>query len=235
MGEDTYKIWTLIFYGLQAIGTIAVAILAIYGDRILRKLFKPKFNLEISAESPFVETIQSQNASDAEIKRHTRLSLKATNIGDTTAKNCQGIIETIFCKRSQNETFYKFKTFIPTRFTWNDEKQSTIITPEIPFYLEVARIQQVENLVSDSENENQTGKQKNSYELYLSIEEPNEKGKYMKLGKGTFIIPLLIYTDNLRQSEKAFIEIYWNGNDLNDLSQSVFYIKQLNSLPSEIC
>lgn len=235
MTEGTYKIWTLVFYGLQAIGTISVAILAIYGDRILRKLFKPKFKIEISSESPFVETIQTQNSFSADIKKYTRISLKVTNSGETTAKNCQGIIETIFCKRTRNETFYKFKTFIPTRFIWNDDKESTFITPEIPYYLEIGRIQQVDNLISESEDEHQNGKQNQNYDLYLSIEEPNEKGKYMKLGKGTFIIPLLLYTDNLRQSEKAYVEIYWNGKDLNNLTQSDFYAKQLKELPKEIC
>lgn len=235
MTEGAYKIWTLIFYGLQAIGTIAVAILAIYGDRILRKLFKPKFKIEISEETPFVETIQTQSSTSAEIKKHTRISLKVTNSGDTTAKNCQGIIESVFAKRNRNETFYKDKTFIPTRFTWNDDTQSTIITPDIPFYLEIGRIQQAENLISASEKEDIKEKVNLDYELYLSIDEPNQKGQYMKLGKGTFILPLLIYTDNLRQSEKAYIEIYWNGKDLNTLTKSDFYIKQLKELPKEIC
>lgn len=234
--ETTYKTWDLIFTGLQAVGTIIVALLAIYGDKIIRRLFKPKLLIDISSIAPFVETIKEREAYSSDENIYTRISIKVINNGDSTAQNCQGIVEKVFCKRKANESFYCLKNFIPTRFTWNDDNRATFVTPNIPSYAEIARIQQIEELTTYSEPF-MTGKPKNNtFDLYLSIEEPNEKGKYLKLGKGTFVIPIVFYTDNLRKTQKVFVEIYWNGNDTTTLTDSDFYVKRLNSidLPKEL-
>ncbi|MFA7302084.1 MAG: hypothetical protein WC069_07265 [Candidatus Shapirobacteria bacterium] len=237
MTESSYKLWTLVFYGLQAIGTILVALLAIYGDRIIRKIFKPRLTLEINSKSPFVETITEQMVLSSETSRHIRISAKVLNHGDTTAQNCQGIIEKVFCKRKANESYYCYKNFIPARFTWNDDKESSFVTPEIPSYLEIARIQQTSILTSNDETaKTDTKILKNDFELFLTIEEPNEKGKFLKLGKGTFLFPIVFYTDNLRKTQKVLIEIYWNGKEITSLTDSDFYVKIIpnNEIPKEV-
>lgn len=234
--ETTYKTWDLIFTGVQAVGTIVVALLAIYGDRIIRKLFKPKLSIDISSSAPFVETIKEREAFSSDENIYTRISIKVTNNGDSTAQNCQGIVEKIYCKRKANESFYCYKNFIPTRFTWNDDNKATFVTPNIPSYVEIARIQQIEELTTYSESFMSGKPKNNTFDLYLSIEEPNEKGKYLKLGKGTFVIPIIFYTDNLRKTQKVFVEIYWNGKDTSTLTESDFYVKKLNNidLPKEL-
>jgi hypothetical protein len=235
--EFSYQIWTLIFYGIQAIGTIIVALLAIYGDRLIRQLFKPKLKVEIDSKAPFVETIKEQMIISSSMSHHVRISAKIINHGDSTAQNCQGIIEKIFCKRKANESYYCFKNFIPSRFMWNDEKEASFVTPEIPSYLEIAKIQQTEELISNNDAKtNTSNNSKKDYQLFLTIEEPNEKGKYLRLGKGTFLLPVVIYTDNLRKTQKVYFEIYWNGKDIGNLTESDFYVKIIpnNEISKEV-
>lgn len=234
--DTSYKTWDLIFTGIQAIGTVVVALLAIFGDKLIRQLFKPKLSIEINSLTPFVETIKEKEVFTSDENVYSRISIKVSNTGDSTAQNCQGIIETVFCKRKANESFYCYKSFIPTRLTWNDESKATFVTPNVPSYIEIARIQQIEELTTNNEMFGTVKSKNNTFDLYLSIEEPNEKGKYLKLGKGTFVIPIVIYTDNLRRTQKIFVEIYWNGKDTSTLTESDFYVKKLNQidLPKEL-
>jgi hypothetical protein len=234
--ETTYKVWNLVFTGVQAIGTIVVAILAIYGERIIKKIFKPNLVVEIDSSVPFVETIKEQQIYSSDISNHVRISAKILNKGDITAQNCQGIIEKVYCKRKANESYYCLNNFIPARFLWNDESKTTFVTPEIPSYLELARIQQTEILVSNTENYTNNNNSKKDYELFLTIEAPNEKGEFLKLGKGTFLLPLIVYTDNLRKTSRVFFEIYWNGKSIGNLTQSDFYVKIIpnHEIPKEV-
>lgn len=222
-----YDFWQLVVRIVQAIGTISVALLAIFGARIINLIFKPNLMFEISGKKPFIETIQERQDMFGSQNRHIRISSKVSNKGNTTAKNSQAIVEKVFSKRKANDTFYLDQEFIPTRFEWNNEEESSIVTPQIPSFVRIARIEE-ETVLTSNESSESDNNAKNEFELYLEIQDPNESGSYLKLGKGTFIIPIVLYCDNLRNTTKVFIEIYWNGSQINNLSESVFYIKELN-------
>ncbi len=215
----------LIIQGLTAVGTILLALIAVYGERVKRWLFKPKLKIIVSGDKPYISTIKDSSATSVAASV-TRIRIKALNEGTSAARSFTGLVESVFCKRPQSETFYKSKSLPPTPLPWNDEEKDFSLTPRIPFYLEIARIEK--NLPSSIDGSSNT-LTSSEYSLYLSVEEEEQKGAYIHLGKGTFIVPITFYSDNIKIPIKMYFEIFWDGIDPSCTEISNFYIKEIST------
>ena len=223
----------LIIQALTALGTILLAIIAVFGEQIRRWLLKPKIQLTVGESSPYIAISRSETRGDSATSTTSvtaTIKIKVINMGSSSAQSFIGLIEAIFSKRSASTTFYKSKALPPSRLPWNNDTKEFTITPKIPFYLEVARIEKFESLSSDV-----GGIEPPSSEYGLSISIEESKGEYTHVGKGTFIIPITIYADNINPMVK-FLEIFWNGTVPDDIQPSNFYIKLLkeNEVPNEV-
>jgi hypothetical protein len=206
-------------------GTLLLAILAIFGENVNRWFFKPRIFIELNNEPPFVDNLIKSNSSKGSymVERSTVIKIKVNNRGNTTALNCQGLVEEIWSKHSANENYYLKRSIVPSQLEWHNNQGVINITPRIPTYLEIARIQ----VLDPRSKAESTIKQRltGTAELFLSINEPGEKGIYIKLANGTFLIPIILYGDNLSEALKYYIELYWIGNDPKKLEASNFYIR----------
>jgi hypothetical protein len=235
--NTTYQFWDIVIQSVVALGTIAVAILAIFGNTIRKYFYRPKLQIETSTDSPFVSTVYEQNENTSEQNTYTRICLKISNEGKSALDSCQGLIEVIYEKRKANDSFCLFKKMMPTQFEWDASGSKKIIVPKIPGYLEVAKIQKDYTLSSNPNSAKNTKITEPNSELFISINAPNQnKGIQLKLGQGTFILPVIIYADNLSRPAKYFVEIYWMGKDHKKYEASDFYVKLLSEkeLPEEL-
>ena len=121
-----------------------------------------------------------------------------------------------------SEVTYK-KTLAPSTFLWFNEHIEYTIPNEIPSYLEIARIKKTEIRTQDTGSLKRLSEKNRTADLYLSIPELGKKGVYIKLGKGTFIIPIVIYADNVKSSSPYYVEIFWDGKEVDKLEDSIFY------------
>lgn len=231
-------LWNIVFNGLVAGGTLMIAILAIFGEKIKTRLFRPKLKISISKKQPFTETVQHKKShiqSSSYLEKYTLIRFKVENISSIPIRNCQGLVQEIWRKHKDNNNYFNFKPIAPTSLLWCNGNKEYTIPVNIPSYLELSRLKKTEiitpNLESDSKKEIKTHSL-----LYLSIQETGKKGVYITLGKGTFIIPVIIIGDNIKEKKPYYFEVFWNGNEVDHLDDEHFYVSLLEqkNVPKEI-
>jgi len=219
-----FEKYSLIVSGAAAIGTIVLAIIAIFGSYIKRLIVKPKITMTIEGTKPFVELIEENNPNESEETSYKKIHLKVSNKGKQTALNSQVLIEKIFKKRGDNQTYFLDKSFIPCNFFWLNDKDNKPITSSISHFIEIARIQKYQEFSSDIENTSPS-RNRDLFRLWLSVENSTKRGTYLLLGKGTFLVPIIFYSDNLSSPLTIFVEIFWNSDSLEEMNESNFYVK----------
>lgn len=222
-----YEEYNLLVSGAAATGTIILAVIAIFGGWIRRLFIKPKISMAIDGCEPYVEEVTENSRNLSEDTKYKKIHLKIVNSGKQTALNSQVLIEKIFKKRDDNQTYFLEQSFIPCNLTWLDDSESKPITNSISHFIEILRIQKYQELSSNVENESPTGNN-DLYQLRLSIESSSEKGTFLLLGKGTFLIPVIFYSDNISSPITIFVEIFWHSDSLDGMNKSNFYVKVVN-------
>lgn len=221
-----YEKLNLIVSGSAAIGTILLAVIAIFGSWIKRFFIKPKISVKIDSCKPYVELVKETDPNESSEISYKKIHLKITNNGRQTALNSQIFIEKIFKKREDNQTYFLSKSFIPSNFLWEDDNKSKPITTSISHFIEIARIQKNVEYSSDEET-GKPSKSKDYFRLCLSIQNAHLKGVFQILGKGTFLLPIIVYFDGIPKPITSFVEIFWNNDNLEKMSESNFYVKLL--------
>lgn len=219
---------------LVAIGTVAVAIMAIYGDAIKEFIFRPKIRIETGSQTPFVEKIALTSAGQAS-GEIVKIRIKIINYGGSIGRSCVALIEKIFKKRTDNQTFHTIKSIAPANLLWLSGNPKYDLRSSMPSYVEIARIEKVE-VASENPSSDITARPTTpQFELFVSVQEAGQRGVYVKLGKGTFAIPVVVNPENSSRPLSVFIEIFWDGSRIADyLDESHFYIKLLEKPPEEI-
>lgn len=235
-GITTRDILELSIGAVTALGTLLLALVAIYGERIKRWLFRPKLSAKIRNASPFIDKYEhSFSSSNSTEQKSTTLIIKVQveNAGSTGAQLCRGLVQNVFCNREKSETFYEMRALVPTPLMWNDDSREYTISPLVPAFIEIARIEEIKSISKNTDSE---AVEASEYLLYLSIEEPGSSGLYIKLGKGTFIIPIIFTSDSIRLPFIEYLEIFWNGKDPSTADNSNFFVKLLSSseVPTEV-
>jgi hypothetical protein len=116
---ETYQLWDLIIAGAVALGTIALAALAVYQDRIRAWLDAPVLKLSLSNEPPdciwvpFRHPLTRQFLSDT-----IHLRFRVRNEGKTTARNVEVYAERL--EENRNGRWVQRTSFPPMNLVWAD-------------------------------------------------------------------------------------------------------------------
>ncbi len=210
---------------ISAFGTLILAFLAIFGPTVKKLFYKSNLDFEIQNQEPFVIECRTTEIYSSETNYSTAINLRIKNIGNISAVNAQLYTEKIFRVRQENLTYYLDREIIPANYFWKNESEVKSLTPLMSHYVEIAKIEQQIEYTT----EEQTNKEiKNSRDLlFLSIPDPSMSGEFIKLGKGTYLIPIKAYADNMGKEKEIYVEIFWNANDWKHKSDSNFYVKEV--------
>lgn len=236
---EAKEIINLLIQAAIAIGTMLVAFLAIYSEKIKRWLYRPKLDAFASSDQPYMQVIKNEltdsfdESAQPELKITATIRIKVVNGGLSTALATQGFIEAIYQKRPNN-TYYRIKTIPATPLPWHNSTETYSIIPHIPCYLELGVVQTNEKIVQFGFADKSATQ--SEYQLFVPVEDYQDKGKYIRLGKGTFLIPVNIYSEYLLKPNVFYFEVFWNGEDPTKVDQSNFYFKKVDpsQLPNEI-
>ena len=213
------------FRGLSAFGTVSVAILAIFGQRIRSWFLRPRLDVRVGTASPFVEQLSEEDEdTSAARKTYQELRLRVLNVGKEAGRNCRIVCSSYFKQRPRTDDFFE-KEFVPRAFYWENKQQKTDLLPNLPEYLVVARIKEEELSTSSGEA---GARRIQSYGLQVALEAEGVKGKFLFMDKGKVLLPLLIYADNVPKNQKYFLELFWDGMNPGDMGAEHFSIKLLS-------
>ena len=219
------------FNGMTAIGTLLVSALAVFGQRIRSWIIRPKLSLRAGKDCPLVEQLHDEDSSTTGGKKYYQeLRLEVKNTGKEAARNCKILCSSVFKQRPGSNDYYAHKEFVPRSLYWASKKQTTDLLPQLPEYLVVARIKEEE--VSTSSNPTGPERQQ-SYGVQVTVEAEGVTGRFIFLDKGKFLLPLLVYADNLREFEHRYLELFWDGTKPSDLTDEHFNIKLLSKNEGE--
>lgn len=232
---DDFQKYSLLISAISAVGTFVVAFIAIFGNWIKKQFIKPVIDITIENLNPFIETITENRPTESSEITYKKIHVKVNNKGKESALNSQILIEKIFKKREENQTFFLYQSLIPSHFFWENDNKSKPVSTSISHFIEIIRLQ-IFSEYSQNEDSVAIRKTSDEYRLWLTIQNSTLKGTFYFLGKGTFILPLIFYSDNLSNPQKICIEIFWNCDKLENMNDSNFYVKllKLNNLPTEI-
>lgn len=223
----TWFDWSsLAFDGMSAIGTFAVALLAVFGPRIRNWFIRPKLTLAVGKESPFVECtkVKDESASSA-----TRVSysvrLQIVNSGKEAARNCKLLCDCIYKQRDQGSSFYLLKRFVPKEFYWTGGNQREDVVPKLPSYINVASITEPIESASAS-GEGETSRLK--FALHILVEAEGSTGRFYCAGTGRIVCPVITYSDNLPTSSKLYLEMLWTGKSDSEFDDAHFQVRLLS-------
>lgn len=174
-----------------------------------------------------IEEIKEKEASTSKTQ-YQEIRVKINNLGKTSAKSCKVLTDAIYKQRAGSEDMYKLKSIIPTEFYWSTGDKKLDLLPDIPYYISIARIAESSEQINFDQSKGETINSKPNYELFITIEERAQKGRYTPVGKGKLIFPIIIYAENLSNPIKKYIEIYWNGDTPDDIRASHFNICMAN-------
>ena len=224
--SQSYTQLHLLFAGLTAIGTIAIAILAIFGNRIRSWIIRPRIKLAVGEASPFIERIEKDDSSTEDGKNVSyKIRLEIQNIGREVARNSSVLCNTVHRQRDVGSGFYELKKFVPKQFFWTTRDQRLDVTPKIPSYLSIAEISEPTQSVSGND-QNLTVSQERC--LQIRIEAEGVKGRFYRVKNGKILFPAIFYTDNLPKPIMHYIEICWNGTSVDSFSAENFQIQLLS-------
>lgn len=126
--EINSTLWNTAFQGLAALGTIAVAILAIWGDWVRARLVPPKLALKPHNIRGTVTKFTSPHP-DLNDKRVIFYHLKVVNLRPwAPARNCRVLLRAMF-KRASNQEFVRLPMAVPAQFVW---APAELTPPSIP-------------------------------------------------------------------------------------------------------
>jgi hypothetical protein len=193
---------------VTAIGTILAVVVALF-----QKLFKDWYN------RPIIEiTCKDNNQCKVEINSGTessdssseiRIRVKLENKGNYIANHAAMFVDTIYKKREKEETYVK-NEFTPKQIKDFRNTKPSSIAPHLQYYFDVASVHQYDSMAT----EDQHGKQKQFYKLYLLGE-----GDNIELGKGSFIIPLKFYSSRI-SVKIAYLKLFWDSDNYTTNKQN---------------
>lgn len=220
--------------GITAVSTFFLGVIAIYGEKIRSYLFQPKIVVEIDNVEPCV-TEKSNSGSSSDSSQNNSIliqfRLKNTNSNNT---DCHCFVSEYWTMNTSNGTYAKTRSFVPLPLYWDDnETPSGSLNQVLESYVRLAVIQHNEILTGSQSSEHIKHTSK-TYELYIHVQEPNEKGKLVKLGCGTFILPVTILFGDSKHII-AYIKICWEKATYEDWRKN-FSIQKLThrQLPKEL-
>ncbi len=200
MCGTSYQVWSLVFQGLMALGTFAVAILAIWGPWIRSKLAPPKLTL-------LPHNIRGIVTKFTDGPRVIYYQLKVRNLRPwATARNCRVLLRRIE-RRGPDQVFRALPEAVPPQFVWSPAPQTPpLITLTKEEYLDFGRLTE-----DASHFEPVLSWYPNNFQGFVG---PNQAVRYS----------LEVVADAFSQKHFNVFEIAWNGqwsDNLDEMSQNL--------------
>jgi hypothetical protein len=214
----------LVIQGVMAGATFILALVALFGSKIKQWWVRPAIYIKVGNETPFVEMLDTDDGTTQISSRSREIRIRVSNKGRSPARHCQVFIKELYRDRSGAGGMYKFREFVPQALYWIIGTKSRDIFRELPEYLILARI------ASPSEQPTTKSTQTlpvSQHSLYIVIEAGREKGKFIEVGTGTIIVPIIIHAHNCVTIIERYIEIFWAGRTADDIGNQFFSIKEL--------
>ncbi len=196
--NDINVLWsTIIPSWLTAIGTIGAVCISLFYRPLICWIKRPKLVSSINNATPYIEEIISSPES-SEKEKETRIRLEITNKGKITADHCTISVSCYYKKRDKDDIYCK-TTFAPIQIKDYRCSSLTYISPNVSYFLDIASIRRIDEMGSSSDG----NLSHQFYKLMLLGD-----GKPLKLGKGTFIIPINISSPRMR-THIVYLKVYW--------------------------
>lgn len=203
---------------VTAIGTLIVALLAIFGDRVRAFLSRPKLLVETSVNGPHVELVKESVAMQSEqvvAVESLRVRLCVRNVGRSIARSSRLVVDKIYRTRDRDPGLH-VENLLPRVMPWPDDDKPIDLVPNFPYFVDVARVKQDEG-EGDVPNGNPGRDQPTAgFALHLTFLKNllvSSQGELLKIGAGRVVFPLTIFSENTRRPSVYFISIYWSGSD----------------------
>jgi len=229
--------WEFGWVSVSAISTAVVALLAVFGEQLRRRLFAPKVTITPGNKPPFVRTdpTRSHRTSGTEEVPPTQVSIKVENKRLTPARECSVIVSEIFAQRDGGDYYHLLHECIPTSLGWDVADHpmsprnrpmatSTTILKGIPAFLGVAQIA----LPTRHHVKGTEGKkgEVDSYDLHIRIP---QDGKFVHVKCGRAIVPITITCQNLQKAKTVYLKINWGGATKSDVEDSSLEVKVIGN------
>lgn len=217
--------WSLVFDGMTALGTLLVALLAVFGQRIRSWIIRPRLSVAVGDKPPYAEKKEEPEESTSGAKVSYQLRLEISNDGREAARNCVVLCNKVLREKAGGKEFYTLREFVPLQFYWTTKSQTTDVVPKLLSYLNIAEVSISEESVSGNAS-NIT--RSPDFTLQVQVEAEGIKGRFFRVDKGKIILPIIVHADNLPRSIKKYVEICWRGNSEADFTPEKFQIRVLN-------
>jgi hypothetical protein len=215
----------LVILGIGAIGTVTVALLAIFGADIRAWLCKPRIGFEVGQEVPCVQSRRKQtqdNASQGDA--YTEIRLKVTNSGRTTAKGCKVLVEAVYEPRAGSDQLYPYRTFSPKPLLWHDETTAYDVIPHVSAFVAVANIRFVEQRGTAGA----IASPRPRCSLIVLVPDEKEGELHLEIRGGHMVLPFVLCGDNVAPKGRCeYLEIQWKGEKPTDIEPKNLSIRLL--------
>lgn len=229
MASDSrlFKEYEYLFDAATAIGTVLVAVLALFGERIRNWLGRPVIKITLENKSPYLsaaESIAATNASDSASISQRLVRIRLVNHGRQIARALSLQVDCVYRQRESTDDFYKEELLprpIPLKeVPLEDAKNRLDLLPGYPLFIEIAEIRPAVVLGQNS--------QANSPppaipEIFIRIPH-GTRGEFYPAGRRKIIFPIIVYSESLRKAERYYVELFWCGADVADLSDINFSV-----------
>lgn len=216
--------WGTIADWLVAMGTLVLAVVAIFQETIRGWVYRPSFRVSTKTEPPDSIAVPFR-ASDGSLLAHTiHLRLWVENIGNATAMNAEVYAAELRRQRADN-TWERVDSFPPMNLTWSyvGEIYFPRIAPEMGKHCDIGHVTDPvrrQSIGEDAPILNLTDQQCSL--VFNLIFRPNHTGHIVCPGK--YQLDVLVAADNVRPLKKT-LEISlrgpWDANETTMLREHV--------------
>lgn len=198
------ELWsTIVPAWLSAIGTVGAVLYALFGKTISQWFYRPQIKVSIKDKTPYVEVLEL-NQSSSVVDKEIRIRISVENKGTYTASHSIVVIDQYYKWRQGGDTYLNVE-LTPIQIRDYQNKTQEYIAPNLIYYFDIASIRKSDEIVkSDSGSK--------SHQFYKLFIIGNKKP--IKLGKGTFIIPIKISSPKMK-THTSYLRIYWNNDEFS--------------------
>lgn len=213
--EDIYITWTI--EGIASLGSIIIAILAIWGRSIKWLFYKAKLSFEISQENECCVDMVEVETNDSNTETELQIRIKLVNKGNEVAIDTISVIDEVY-KQNGDGRFSKYRDFLQFQLMYYQTgKIKTNIVPQLSYYIDIAKVMRLQtNAMSE---ERATSKQ--NHKLYLQGFDKIPISR-KELGKGTFIVPIKTYFKCATEPVITYVWLHWDEDCLVGNYKSTF-------------
>ena len=196
--------WKILADWLVAIGTLTLAVVAIFQDKIRGFFYRPEFTVRTSTERPhcvLVPTTSMQTGLASGDRIYLRVWVM--NVGNAAAKNVEIYAKELRSLRADGK-WEVVKEFPPMNLKWADlgTMYWPLIAPQMGKHCDIAHIHDPERRAETFEESKRLGLAPNQASMTFDlITSPNHMGHIV--GPGTYELDILVAAQNAEPYHKT--------------------------------